>query len=89
MKFAVSNETVEAKVLAFVASTNGRGTFKALVGYYEGVGLHSFDIIKVDKKWTHYSIWGERSCTCSRRSLRSSSLQRLLHAIKREKDRVF
>ena len=49
VKFIAGDETAEAKILPFVVSTNGRGTFKALFEHYEGVGLHSVDIIQADE----------------------------------------
>ena len=49
VNFIAANETAEAKIQPHVATTNGRDAFKALVAHYEGVGLHSVDIIAADE----------------------------------------
>ena len=47
--FIAGNETAEAKIQPYVAASNGRLAFKALEAHYEGVGLHSIDIIRADE----------------------------------------
>ena len=37
------------KIQPHTNTSNGREAFKALVAHYEGVGLHSIDIIKADE----------------------------------------
>ena len=49
VKFIAGNEMVEAKIQPHVKSTNGRLAFKVLRNYYEGVGVHSIEIMQADK----------------------------------------
>ena len=49
VKFIAGNETAEAKIQPYVASTNGRLAYKALKNHYEGVGVNSIDIMRADE----------------------------------------
>ena len=60
VKFIAGNETAEAKIFPFVVSTNGKGTFKALIEHYEGVGLNSVDNFKGDEDIDSLFYAGEK-----------------------------
>ena len=49
----------EAKVQPYVTMTDGRGASKVLVAHYEGVGLHSVDIVKAGETINSLSYTGE------------------------------
>ena len=61
VNFIAGNETAEAKIQSHVASTDGREAFKALVDHYEGVGLHSVDILKADEVIDFLFYSGEKA----------------------------
>ena len=48
VKFITGNETAEMRIKAHEADRNGRTDWIALTEHYEGVGIHSFDIIEAD-----------------------------------------
>ena len=60
VNFIAGNETAEAKIQPHVATTSGRDAFKALVAHYEGVGLHSVDIIAADEAIDSLYYTGEK-----------------------------
>ena len=49
IKYITGNSTAEAKVQPHIATANGRLAWKALVDHYEGVGVHSINILKADE----------------------------------------
>jgi len=49
VKFIASNEVAKSKIRPHTNTSNGCEAFKALVAHYEGVRLHSIDIIKADE----------------------------------------
>ena len=57
VKFISGNSNAEAKIQAHLDQCNGRIDFIALLEHYEGIGVHSVDILKADKilESLHYS----------------------------------
>ena len=60
VKFIAGNETAEAKIQPHVTTTNGRLAFKALKDHYEGVGVHSIDIMQADEVLDSLFYTGEK-----------------------------
>ena len=60
VKFIAGNELAESKILQHAATSNGREAFESLVAHYEGVGLHSVDIIKADETLQSLFYSGEK-----------------------------
>ena len=54
------NNTAEAKILPHAGSNDGRLDFVALKEHYEGVGIHSLDLVKADKVLDSLFYSGEK-----------------------------
>ena len=60
IKYIADNNAVEAKVQPHVAMSNDRLAWKALVDHYEGVGVHSINILKADDVFDSLYYIGEK-----------------------------
>ena len=72
VNFVAGNETGKAKIQPYNSTTNGRMTFKSLFTTYEGVGLHSVDMIKTDKLIDSLFYAGEKKPTYNGKSLKNN-----------------
>ena len=59
-KYIAGNNTAEAKIQPHIATANGRLAWEALVAHYEGVGVHSVDILKADEVFDTLYYIGEK-----------------------------
>ena len=60
IKYIAGNNAAEAKVQPHISTTNGRLAWNALVDHYEGVGVHSINILKADDVFDTLYYIGEK-----------------------------
>ena len=60
VKFVAGNPTAESKIQTHLNAHDGRRDFQALVEHYEGVGIHSIDIVRADRILKSLDYIGEK-----------------------------
>ena len=53
VNFVAGNDTAEAKIQGLQRTNDGHDAYKRLVEHYEGVGIHSIDIIREADEASH------------------------------------